>query len=762
VITTKARSARSVFAADIDGDGHQDVLSASAFDDTVAWYENTDGAGTFGAPRVISDEVDGARSVFAADVDGDGDVDAIATSAYDDEVTWYENTDGAGGFGAQHVITNLADGAFSVVSADVDGDGDLDVLSGSDEDDKLAWYENETIHRSAVFVERSRIPTLGLVPSSVFAADVDGDGDDDLLYAPYFSNTIAWFENSDGKGTFGPEQVITRETDSPNWVAAADIDGDGDLDALSTAGRDDSIAWYENTDGQGTFGPLREANRTANYPTSVLAVDLDGDRDLDLLASSLSRNRVAWYENTDGQGAFSEHVIDPEDGGYSVVGADVDGDGDIDAVATLYYEDEIAWYENDGVGTFGPQQRVAANVRAPFRLAAADINGDGDIDVVSASYRSNNLAWYENVDGQGAFSVERPIADLGSGAKSLFLSDLDSDGDVDVLLGSGRTDTISWYENTDGEGAFGVRREISSEAHGVFSVFAADLDGDGARDVVAANRDGGTLAWFKNQGGQFSLATVDVAQGYISNSQEEDVLSIRVSHNGRSGDSPLKLSSIGLRLADDRNVPLGEAQAAAIIASINIYLDDGSGVLDDADVEVVSVSDFSSITTNGNGILGVLLPDEDPRTRVEFGSPRTYLVAVELTPDADQQEPRVVVVEHRTVPSTTVQDGISRAEDANTDIELDLEFVEDVAVAEFSTELSDAKCVAPFDLNLENVLVLDTLTCEAGTILNARSVTVDSSGHLVLRAGQTVSLFDGATVVDGSLDLEIDPDLDPE
>ena len=197
MISTAADGASSVFAADVDGDGDLDVLSASVSDDKIAWYENTDGAGSFGGQQVISTAADGARSVFAADVDGDGDLDVLSASADDDKIAWYENTDGAGSFGTQQVISTAADGARSVFAADVDGDGDLDVLSASSVDDKIAWYEN-----------------------------------------------------TDGAGTFGAQQVISTAADAAGSVFAADVDGDGDLDVLSASVVDDKIAWYENRGGQ--------------------------------------------------------------------------------------------------------------------------------------------------------------------------------------------------------------------------------------------------------------------------------------------------------------------------------------------------------------------------------------------------------------------------------------------------------------------------------------------------------------------------------
>ena len=85
----------------------------------------------------ISTSADGAWSVYTADVDGDGDMDVLSASSGDDKIAWYEN-DGSESF-TEHTVTTSADGAYSVYAADVDGDGDMDVLSASRNDEKIAW-----------------------------------------------------------------------------------------------------------------------------------------------------------------------------------------------------------------------------------------------------------------------------------------------------------------------------------------------------------------------------------------------------------------------------------------------------------------------------------------------------------------------------------------------------------------------------------------------------------------------------------------------
>ncbi|SVD75831.1 uncharacterized protein METZ01_LOCUS428685, partial [marine metagenome] len=127
VISTSADGARYVHAADMDGDGDMDVLSASSEDNKIALYLNDGILDTDITPVVeivISTEADGAVFVHAADVDSDGDMDILSASY--SVMTWWEN-DGSQGFTEQNTIT--ADGSSSYFVADVDGDGDVDVLA---------------------------------------------------------------------------------------------------------------------------------------------------------------------------------------------------------------------------------------------------------------------------------------------------------------------------------------------------------------------------------------------------------------------------------------------------------------------------------------------------------------------------------------------------------------------------------------------------------------------------------------------------------
>ena len=500
VITTEGGFVDTIFVADLDGDGDNDVLAGNGsgfgFGDRVAWYENLGDGSSFGPLQVISTLADDPASVIATDLDGDGDLDVLSASENDDKIAWYENTDGLGTFGPQQAITTLANGARSVFVADIDGDGDQDVLSASSDDDTIAWYENGAL---TPFGPSQTITFLADGARSVFAADLDGDGDQDVLSASETDETVAWYEN-DGQGGFGPQQVIFDLADGASSVFATDIDDDGDQDVLAAYYLANKIAWFENTDVQGAFGFQQAVTFAADGVRSVFAIDIDGDGDQDVLSASELDDKIAWYENrNDGPSGPPLVITTLADGASSVFAADLDGDGDPDVLSASFNDDKIAWYENtDGLGAFGPQLVITTLADGAESVFAADLDGDGDLDVLSASFNDDKIAWYENTDGLGAFGPQQILSLAADGARSVFASDLDGDGDQDVLSASSDDDKISWYENTDGLGSFGPRAVITAAAFGARSVFAADLDGDGNPDVLSAAHQGDEIAWYKN------------------------------------------------------------------------------------------------------------------------------------------------------------------------------------------------------------------------------------------------------------------------
>jgi outer membrane protein OmpA-like peptidoglycan-associated protein len=358
LISTAADGADCVYAADMDKDGDIDVLSASWYDNKIAWYENTAGDGKSWNTHVISTKAYYATGVFAADIDGDGDMDVVSSSWLDDKVAWYENEDGKGEKWQEHLVTRKANGANAVWAADIDGDGDQDILCASEQDKRITWYENtlNTSEKKGKGWVAHTITRQAGGACSVCVADIDGDGHPDVVSGSRKDDKAAWYRNKKGKGTSWAKRTITTMAAGVAWVAAADMDGDGDTDVLTASRDDDRISWYENVDKGVSWYP-HIVTSWADYALSVSPADLDGDGDMDVVSASKFDNKVAWYENLDGKGNdWRAYEIDSKaKEAASVFCADLDGDKRVDVLSAAMHGDTIAWYRNVGTLITSPR-----------------------------------------------------------------------------------------------------------------------------------------------------------------------------------------------------------------------------------------------------------------------------------------------------------------------------------------------------------------------------------------------------------------------
>ena len=361
------------------------------------------------APHMIVNahpDVDGPYSIVAADIDGDGDMDLVATSTIGNKIVWFENLDGQGNFSQPKVITATMDYPMDIAIADINGNGNLDIIAVSKNDNKIVWFEN--IDGLGNFGPTQLIASFQN-GQTVQAADMDGDGDIDIIVGG--EHKIIWLENMDGLGTFGPEIIVSNILSYTESIVVSDIDGDGDMDVVVVDVGREIVSWYENIDGHGTFGPeLIIANNAGVY--SIITTDIDNDGDLDVV-TTLPTDSLVWFENTDGSGNFSTAITIAADPGFihKLFAADLNSDGDNDILAALYADGEIIWIENDGAGNFGEPQVIYSDVFQAVNVIAADFNGDGKMDVAAGIWGSNQIIWFEN---KGPLSVEKNKVNLFS------------------------------------------------------------------------------------------------------------------------------------------------------------------------------------------------------------------------------------------------------------------------------------------------------------------------------------------------------------
>ena len=340
----------------------------------------------FIASNYPTDPVD----IRAIDMDGDSDIDLVtgSTSFGHGDLSWWEN-DGSQNF-TEHSISSGEDNIWNVEPEDMDNDGDLDILVMRDDEyinfRVTVWVndgnQNFTPHDIAASMDQQYW---------VYLIDLDQDGDVDVVSRKAALGggvgQVVWLEN---ESNLAFTEHIIASINNP-YVSAADLDSDGDEDVIVWSPFLQEIHWWEN-DGYQNFTGHMILDSSAP-PVSVVAADLDNDNDMDLLVGV--NNYISTLEN-DGNQNFSEHVISTSviDSPYvHAADLDGDGDGDVDALAASYWDTYVRWYENEGGFSFAEHSLPGPGSYSP---RTADLDGDNDVDIIATVRFHHEIVWWEN------------------------------------------------------------------------------------------------------------------------------------------------------------------------------------------------------------------------------------------------------------------------------------------------------------------------------------------------------------------------------
>jgi hypothetical protein len=501
-----------VALSDFDSDGDLDAVGSirGGFDEQAnvkVWRNN--GNGTFAAPIQFSTG-QGPAALAVIDVNGDGKADII-TANYGEATISVLKHNGLTGASAGYLApVNFSTNTKSekISAGDVNGDGKADVAIGGVLQDtfepRISILLGTGAGSFAAPVQYDPAPAGRVGSTAVALSDQDNDGDLDLLSGGLYSSgsvdsgAIVMRRNN-GSGVFSSAGVVLFEpfVELPREIITANLNGDTFPDILAAVPSGRSVEGFEVVLNDGSGGVLTPVYNEASQQTfDLLAFDIDNDGDRDVLSLANSSAAVTVHLNT-GAGRFPSlpryEVASLSD---AVESADIDNDGDRDIVVNgevdIASNDAVVKIlKNNGNGTFAPAESYSPP-RNFADMKLRDINNDGFVDIIFApdgNYPSYHIGTALN-NGNGTFAPTVVFQLFACGEGTIDAADLDGDGDRDIVLTeeescqSSQPNRIFVLRN-DGNQNFTRMTDlvVPGLPHGLE---LADMTGDGKLDIVSA------------------------------------------------------------------------------------------------------------------------------------------------------------------------------------------------------------------------------------------------------------------------------------
>lgn len=451
-------SSVSIEVARLDGNTTDDIFTVGNGRYTVL-LGNANGTFT---PLTSVDGGEGTDSFAIADLNGDTFTDVVHGASM-----LYGNGDGT--FDSAVVIAPTFGWQGATRAADLDGNGKPDLVASTG----IAGVSIQ-LGTAGGTLQSPDFVALGRGARSLGIADIDEDGELDVVVAQ--EGAISSLLVLRGTGTGAVIGGARRFGDGVGsfWPAAGDLDGNGTFDFVA-----------ENRTTLNRGPVLAAVNGTLTAPPAQPAVqgvegafeDFDGDGKLDVLSLY---SGLHWYRGN-GNGTLQDEVLSTLPTGWKVDLrlADLDGDGDKDAIAVQPIENKVTVAYGSGTGVWANpvQYSVAAEPRA---VDIADIDNDGDLDLIVASRNGKAVTVLRN-NGAGVFTAGAPLAS-GFSPYDVAVGDIDGDTYADIIIGDTDRTDVGFYKG-DGTGSFASEARIAIGAP-TYNVLLYDLDVDGELDVL--------------------------------------------------------------------------------------------------------------------------------------------------------------------------------------------------------------------------------------------------------------------------------------
>ena len=344
---------RGIVVGDFDGDGKNDVAVANYSANNVSVLRNNSSSGAISFPSK-STLTTGVNpiNIAAGDLDGDGKLDLLVTNYTGNSISVFRNiSTGAGNIAfAAKFDSSVGTHPYGVAIGDIDGDGRPDVVVSNIGSNSLSVYLNTSVPGAISFAPRVDVAT-GSSPYGVAIADMNGDGFPDVAITNWGSNTVSIFQNTSVPVIANLAAVTSPTTPgNPNFVAAGDLDGDNNVDLVTSNTGGNSISLFRSTSSAGGISfASRIDSSIGTIPFNVALGDVDGDGKPDIVSSNSGLNTISVFKNTSTSGllAMNARVNVPTGSGPEfVVIADIDGDGKPDLISANFSANTVSVLRN--------------------------------------------------------------------------------------------------------------------------------------------------------------------------------------------------------------------------------------------------------------------------------------------------------------------------------------------------------------------------------------------------------------------------------
>jgi len=535
-----------VRSGDFDGDGVTDLAFSNGrvqiFNDQAIPVENLpvtvtirfgDGEGDF-RPTEVSFQSAGSdsqiigRDLVVADFDNDGNDDVAVLTNDGPATPNFPNdthltlhlSNGNGTFAPPQTLSSRSDGGGTIRAADLDADGDVDIVKPNTSGDNIGQLLN---NGDGTFAPETTISAPDA--NEVVPADLNGDGILDLA-APTLRDTVS-IHLGNGDGTYQPAREFFTGDRSPAGLDATDLDGDGDLDLVTAQSFYGNVTVLLN-DGSGRFANPALPVDHGGAGLAPISADFDADGRTDVLSG-----RTVLFGASDGLAGGGDRVDTgiPLTNEHRVAAIDVNGDGLPDIVGArdlppARTEAQLEIFLNNGDRTFAtsPITRTL-QINQPRSITAADFNGDGIDDLAIAASGDTSFPFTDGSDVLVLINnADTTFAQSSTPTQGIFpfvidAADFNGDGLIDIAVNgratTGNTPTLEILEN-DGAGGFLQGDLVNPIGFGQGSFVITDTDNDSDPDLVSINNSGsdlaeGTFTVFRNDGsGEFEFFFSDI------------------------------------------------------------------------------------------------------------------------------------------------------------------------------------------------------------------------------------------------------------